>query len=303
MRGGQYQLLLLYDTLADRGWEQSLLAGQGIQGKRDAERASWRSVRRLARECDVLHAHDGRGHTLAVMHGMGRPVVVARRVAFPIQGGPASRWKYRHAAHYIAISEYVASVLRSGGVPGEKITVVYDAAPKVGEARYPSNPSGPAETGFEGGLRIVSPNLEDPLKCRDLAVAACNHAGVSLRLSDDLRQDLRSADAFLYLSRSEGLGSALLLAMTLRVPVIASAVGGIPEVVSDRSTGLLVDNDIKSVSSAIARFQGDRAMRQRLADAALERVQAEFSCERMAERTAQVYRRVLEEACDGSRRG
>ena len=303
MRGGQYQLLLLYDTLADRRWDQSLLAGEGIQGNRDVERASWRSVRRLARECDLLHAHDARGHSLAVMHGMGRPVVVARRVAFPIQDGPASRWKYRRATHYIAISEFVASTLRSGGVPRQKITVVHDAAPRISETRRPSNPGGRAETGLEGGLQIVSPNFEDPLKCRDLAVAACKHAGVSLRLSDDLQQDLQSADALLYLSQSEGLGSALLLAMALHVPVIASAVGGIPEVVSDGATGLLVDNDINSVSSAIARFQGDRALRQRLADEALERVQADFTSERMAERTAQVYRRVLEEARNGPRQG
>ena len=303
MRGGQYQLLLLYDTLAERKWEQSLVAGDGILGRRNVERANWRSVRRLARDCDLLHAHDARGHTLAVMHGRGRPVVVARRVAFPIRNGPASRWKYRRATHYIAISEFVASVLRSGGVPPDKISVVHDAAPGVTATRRPSNPVEAREPGLKGGFRIVSPDFEDPLKCRDLAVAACTHAGVALHLSDNLRRDLQSADALLYLSQSEGLGSALLLAMSLRVPVIASAVGGMPEVVSDGANGLLVENDIKSISSAIGCLRRDRAMRRRLADAGLKRVRAEFSSERMAERTARVYRRVLDDTRLASRRG
>ena len=293
MRGGQYQVLLLHDTLAERDLKQTLLAGDAIRSERSVERATWRAVRQHARTCDLIHAHDARAHTLAALHGTGKPVVVSRRVSFAIGDGFASRWKYRKAAHFVAISKYVASVLRSGGVPADKISVVYDAAPGAPEA--PDRPSGTDRDRSPRGreLRVVSPNFDDPLKCRDLAVATCLQAGVPLRLSDDLPADLRSADALLYLSKSEGLGSALLLAMSLGVPAIASAVGGIPEVVSSGKTGLLVENDVESISLALSRLQSDPPLRLRMAQEALKRVRAEFSRERMADRTMQVYRRVL----------
>ena len=293
MRGGQYQVLLLYDTLSVRNCEQALLAGPAIRSRREFEPTSWRSLRRRARECDILHAHDARAHTLAILHGAGRPVVVARRVAFPIQDGFASRWKYRRAAHFVAISNYVARVLEKGGVPAEKISVVHDAAPQGGAFRHDSREVDIRGTNTRKGLRVVSPAIDDPLKCGELAVTACKSAGVSLVLSRDLPRDLSSADALLYLSRSEGLGSALLLAMSLGVPVIASAVGGIPEVVADGVTGLLVENDIDDIVSALQRLQRNSDLRVRMADAALERVRTDFTPERMADLTTRVYRRTL----------
>ena len=293
MRGGQYQVLLLYDTLSVRNCNQAFLAGPAIRTRRKFEQTSWRSLRRRARECDILHAHDARAHTLAMLHGAGRPVVVARRVAFPIQDGFASRWKYRRAAHFVAISNYVARVLEHGGVPPEKITVVHDAAPQAGAFRQNSRSADIRGTTAREGLRVVSPAIDDPLKCGELAVAACKRAGVSFVLSRDLPRDLGSADALLYLSRSEGLGSALLMAMSLGVPVIASAVGGIPEIVTDDATGLLVENDIDHIVSALRRLQRDSDLRVRMADAALERVRTDFTPERMADLTTQVYRRTL----------
>lgn len=294
MRGGQYQVLLLYDTLSERSCEQALLVGPAIRSRRDFEPATWRSVRRRARECDILHAHDARAHSLAILHGSGRPVVVARRVAFPARSGLASRWKYRRAAHFIAISNHVASVLVAGGVPAEKISVVHDAAPRAS-----ASPKDPPEVRHGGrlardGFLVVSPDIDDPLKCGDLARAACKWAGVPLLLSNDLMNDLRSADALLYLSRTEGLGSALLLAMSLGVPVVASAVGGIPEVVIHGETGLLVENRVDEIASALRRLHREAGFRVQMADAALERVRADFSRHRMADLTMRVYRRALD---------
>ena len=289
MRGGQYQVLLLHNTLAERDCRQTLLAGTGIRSERPVEPASWKSVWRHARKCDLIHAHDARAHTLAALHGAGRPVVVSRRVAFAIGSGLASRWKYRRAVHFVAISEHVASVLRNGGVPDRKISVVHDAVAIPTEVPDSSGASGRDDSEF----RVVSPNFEDPLKCRDLAVASCQHTGIALRLSDDLPADLRSAHALLYLSQSEGLGSALLLAMSMGVPVIASAVGGIPEVVSNGKTGFLVDNHVESISRALIRLRSDAPLRLQMGEQSLKRVRAEFSTGRMATRTMQVYRQVL----------
>ncbi len=292
MRGGQYQALLLHDAQLSAGCEPALLAGDGIRSVRDVESVGRRSIRRHARRCDLIHAHDAKAHSLAVLHGSGRPVVVARRVAFPVRRGILSQWKYRQAAHFLAVSEHVASILQNGGVPARKISVVYDAAP---EPDQPMNRS-QAEQGRpnESEFCVVSPQFDDPLKGRDLAVSACQRAGVRLLLSENLRDDLPRGDAFLYLTQSEGLGSAILLAMSMGVPVIASAVGGIPEIIDNRKTGLLVDNTLASVSEAVLEFQRDSPLRAAVADAALARIRTEFSIKRMTERTMDAYRLVIE---------
>lgn len=291
MRGGQHQVLLLHDALAERGWNQRLLAGSAIRERRDAEASTWRSVLLHARDSDVIHAHDARAHSLAILFGRGRPVVVSRRVAFPLGRGFASRWKYRQAARFVAISRHVAAVLQRGGVPAEKICVAHDcvqAPHKDGAATG----AGPAASGAgDDEFRIVCPNLEDPLKCRDLAIEACDRAGAALVLSDSLPDDLPSADAFLYLSKSEGLGSAILLAMAYGLPVIASAVGGIPEIVADGATGLLVDNDVSGICAAICALRSDGELRAQMGGEARRTVRRDFSPRRTAELTIEAYRR------------
>ena len=97
----------------------------------------------------------------------------------------------------------------------------------------------------------------------------------------------------LYLSRSEGLGSGILLAMLAGVPTVASRVGGIPEVVQHRRTGLLVKNEPRKIAAALRRLAGDSRLRTAMGRQARSRVLAEFNPRRMALRTAAVYSDVL----------
>lgn len=291
MRGGQYQVLLLHDSLVERGCTQTVLAGDGIRSHRPFGRATWQAVRHHARRCDIVHVHDARAHLLAALYAGSTPVVVSRRVAFATGSGFLSRWKYRRANHFIAVSRHVAAVLREGGIPASKVSVVHDAAPDV--AAEQQQGAHTDRLGSQEEFVVVSPNLDDPLKCRDLAVSGCREAGIPLKLSDNLQTDLRSADALLYLSRTEGLGSALLLAMSLGVPCVASDVGGIPEVVSSGRTGLLVENDANSIARALRKLQASRSLREQMGVECLKRVQVDFSRERMADRTLRVYRQLV----------
>lgn len=293
MRGGQHQVVTLYRELDALGCEQLVLGGSALRSLHGFEAASWRSVRRHAGRCDLLHAHDARAHTLAVLHGRGRPLVVARRVAFPIRRGPGSAWKYRVPARFIAISDHVAGVLAAGGVPRDKTVVVHDAAPGDALLSRRTQRDCVPTSARPGEFRVVSPATADPLKGRDLAIEACRLAGAALVLSDDLPRDLRRADALLYLSRSEGLGSGILLAMLAGVPTVASRVGGIPEVVQHRRTGLLVKNEPRKIAAALRRLAGDSRLRTAMGRQARSRVLAEFNPRRMALRTAAVYSDVL----------
>ena len=293
MRGGQYQLLLLMASLSRAGYDQTLLAGNALCERCNVESASFRTILRESHKCDLIHAHDARAHALASMITYNKPVVVARRVAFPLRTGFLSRWKYKRADHLIAVSRYVADVMEQCGVPGDKISVIHDAVDdKIVQNQSTSSDISGQEI-QDRRFRVVAPNLEDPLKCRDLALAACVQADMEPQCSDSLTEDLGRADAMLYLSMSEGLGSSMLIAMAMNVPVVASNVGGIPEIVIHESTGLLVNNDVNEIAFALGRLRDDHDLRQKITSTAQSMIRDKFSQERMKSLTTEIYCRVL----------
>jgi hypothetical protein len=281
MRGGQWQVLRLVEGLAAAGVESTVLARHDAPLFEAARQRGWRAeplslvrVMLLARRHDLIHVHDARSHTLGAIVSSER-LVVSRRVAFPV----GSAWKYRHARRYLAVSEFVKSVLVAGGVPEEKIAVVYDGVPLLEPA---------------GGSSVVAPaNARDPRKGAPLAVEAARLAGVELKLSTDLERDLREAAVFVYITHSEGLGSGALLAMSAGVPVVASEVGGLPEIIRHGENGLLVDNTPQAIAAAVRLLLDDPAFARRVGDAARRTVMERFTVDQMVRRTMEVYRQVL----------
>jgi len=305
MRGGQWQALRLIEGLTAEGVESTLLARAGSPLAEAARKAGVR-VRALgfaraayeARRHDVVHAHDSRSHTIAALVG-GAPLVVSRRVAFGGAGlslhtelrrraqvPTMARWKYGRAARYIAVSEHVKSILVERGVPAEKISVVYDGVPLVGSPD-------PARQAGEPAPLLAPANAEDPRKGAALAAEAARLAGVALEFTSDPERDLPGAAAFVYITYSEGLGSGALLAMSAGVPVIASAVGGLKEIVQHGENGLLVENSAESIASAIREVIGDSALAARLGAAGRRTVEERFTVEQMVRRTMEVYEETL----------
>jgi len=281
MRGGQWQALRLMEGLRKEGVDCTLLAPEGAplfqkareRGLDAGPLGPW-AVSRFARRADLVHAHDARAHTLAAVLA-GAPLVVSRRVAFPIR----SRWKYRQASRYAAVSQFVKRVLTEGGVPEEKISVVYDGVP----LREP----------VAGGDHVMAPATNDPQKGTELAREAARRAGVELYLSRDLESDLATARLFVYLTRSEGLGSAVLMAMAAGVPVVASNTGGLPEIIRHRENGWLAENEPEAVAAAIRELLADGALAWRLAERGRQTVAEKFSVDSMIHNTIDLYRQVL----------
>jgi glycosyltransferase involved in cell wall biosynthesis len=267
MRGGQWQTLRLIEGLAAKGVESTLLACAGSAMFEAARRGGWRvqpigyaRTSTAAREHDLAHAHDARGHTFGLF--AGRPLVVSRRVAFPVR----TRWKYARPARFIAVSEFVKSVLMQGGVPAEKIAVVYDGVPLLEPVR---------------GSRVI----------------AVRKDGVAPELKLDevrhLEADLRDARLLVYLTRSEGLGSGALLAMSAGVPVIASRVGGLVEIVKHRETGLLVENSADAIAAAVRELTEDNELAEKLGVAGRLAVIQRYTVDHMVRRTMEVYEQTL----------
>jgi glycosyltransferase involved in cell wall biosynthesis len=110
----------------------------------------------------------------------------------------------------------------------------------------------------------------------------------------DVADWLARAEILVHPVRWEGFGLAVLEAMLAERPVVASAVSSVPEIVMDGETGILVPpDDPAALAVALSRVLGDPTLAARLAAAGLERSRADFSVDRMAERTLGVYERAL----------
>jgi Glycosyl transferases group 1/Glycosyltransferase Family 4 len=269
MRGGQWQVLRLVEGLAAAGVESTLLARPDAPLFTAARKQGWRVeplgvTRALGclRSHTLIHAHDARSHSLGAFL-RGRPLVVSRRVAFPV----GSRWKYGRARRYLAVSEFVKQVLMEGGVPETKIGVVYDGVPVL-EVSH--------------GTQVLG--LE-----KDSALLA--HMG--LRMVSRLEEEIPDAAILVYVTNSEGLGSGVLLAMSAAVPVIASNIGGLGEVIRHGENGLLVENREAAISAAIRTLLDHPGLARQIGAAARRTVIERFTVDRMVAGTLDSYRRAL----------
>jgi glycosyltransferase involved in cell wall biosynthesis len=94
-------------------------------------------------------------------------------------------------------------------------------------------------------------------------------------------------------SVTEGLGTSLLDAMAARKPIVGTTAGGIPEVVVDGETGLLVPpRDHEAMASAIVTLLKDEGLRTRMGEAGRARAESLFTADRMVQETLKVYQRV-----------
>lgn len=292
-------------------------------------RVLWPILREARRPHSVLHAHDAHAVTLAglVSQLTGTPLVVTRRVDFPLR----RRGYWARAQHVVAISDAVAAILERDGIPRDRITVVHSgislesvaAVTPLGirgrlglppKARIAANVAAlvphkdhatliaAAERlvhrfpdlhwviAGEGGLR---PALEDMVSAAGLGarVHLVGHIDDPLRLIAD-------ADLFVMSSRQEGLGTSVLDAMALGIPVASTGAGGLPEMLGN-GAGLVVSaGDGAALAGAVEQILDDSGLRARLAERGRAEVRR-FTDARMADELGSVYRSCIH-SLDGS---
>lgn len=302
-----------------------------IGSRRGATLRSVSTLRTLIRTTgpSLVHAHLPSAGIIARIASSVPVVYTEHNLAFSYRTPTrwANRLTYRRNRAVIAVSEAVAESLRR--YPGPRPRVIPNGvAVDVG-----SNEAGMArkELGLdEDDPLVVHVGNIRPGKGHDNLVAAAEllHARrpdvtiVSLgveKFSGDLdrlrteaaaaglgasllflgrRADALSfvatAQAFVNPSEVEGLPLAVLEAMALGVPVAATAVGGVPSVIRDGDTGILVPSgDPTALAAGIEALLSDRATAAQLAQRARDLVNAEYGLEAMVGVTEQVYREVL----------
>ena len=128
-------------------------------------------------------------------------------------------------------------------------------------------------------------------------IARTGHDGLIRLLGhvDDPRRLFAAADAFVLSSRSEGLPNVLLEALACRVPVVATPVGAVPNVVSDGEDALLFPvDDADVLTVALTRLLGNPSLQQSLAENGRRTVERQFSFETRMQKMAALYDSLLE---------
>jgi glycosyltransferase involved in cell wall biosynthesis len=121
------------------------------------------------------------------------------------------------------------------------------------------------------------------------------HRTVFTGLRRDIPRVMHALDLFVQPSNWEGFGLTLLEAMSVGLPVVATRVGGVPEVVVDGGTGLLVPPaDPAAMSRACLDLLSERERAARLGEAGRQRACSEFPIDRLVTETAELYRELLE---------
>jgi glycosyltransferase involved in cell wall biosynthesis len=330
-RGGERQTELLIRGLATCHVQQALVARRGAplaNRVRDVEvevrevGGGLLSVTRATRDAALIHVHEGRSVYAAYLRSRlsGTPYVITRRVNNPMGEHWFAHKAYGGAACVAAVAPQVADIVRAydsaipvqvvhSGSSGLTVNAVRSGAIRAGLAgKFVVGHVGALDNGQKGQEFIIAvarelershPDMhfmlvgggedEQMLKTAAAGLANLTFTGFVNNVGDFLSV----FDVFVLPSNREGIGSILLDAMEQGLPVVASRVGGVPDIVHHRENGLLIEPaNPAQLRDAILLLRGNRALRRAYGERGRE-VAKEFTAESMWRKYLALYRSLL----------
>lgn len=283
------------------------------------------------RGCLLAHFHDARAAAIGGWAANRAKVpirVISRRVDFPLKRNPFSRSKYtKNVDVIIAISEGVKDVLIKGGISPLVIEVIPSGIDFSPFEAVKSRDFLRREFRFEredflvgivaaledhkGHTYLIEAARTIKLRAPKVKIIVVGKGSLEMELDqqarelrvedlvfflgfrEDIPRILASLDLFVLSSHLEGLGTSIMDAMASKLPVVATEVGGIPEVVAHNETGLLVPpRNPGALAEAILRLYHDKSLAARLGKRGYEVVHEKFSAEAMARRVIAIYENI-----------
>ena len=331
-RGGERQTEILVRGLCGRDWRQVVVGRRGeplAQRLRDIPGVEVReagnnalSAARAAAGADLFHAHEGRAGQAGLISRLlyGTPYLITRRVPQEPSHRFLTRASYRRAIHIAGVSRAVVESMEAYA-PGVPKSCIHSAM-----GHLPSDPAGAAaiRARFPGKLlagnigALVDKHKGQTVLIETARTLAGTHPEIVFVLvgsgrdeermkalagnlpnvvfegyRDNVGDYLAAFDFLVFPSREEGLGSSVIDAMDYGLPTVASRVGGLPELVFDGETGLLVPpGDPQALREAVVRVAQDPQLRRRMGEAAKRRAAA-YAPEAMIEAYDRLYRDLL----------
>lgn len=291
----------------------------------------WRLRRALrAARPDVVHSFLSFANLLTALVAPAagvRTLILSQRSSYEASLHPfwkrVARWAHRRASHVIVNSEAARREEIAAGFPKGRITCIPNGVPVPAQPPQADRaalglPAGPlvvcvAQFAPEKGhadliaawprVRAECPGAmlalvgDGPLRNATEAQAARLGVAASilfLGFRHPVAPYLAAADVVVQPSRTEGMPNAVLEAMALGKAIVATAVGGVPELIEDGSCGRLVlPDDAAALAGAIAACLAAPAEARALGSAAARRAAQRFSQPKMLEATAEIYGSVL----------
>lgn len=278
-------------------------------------------------KADIIHLHTAHAHLIGGIAGKikRKKIVVTRRVDFPIK----SRFKYNCLADkVIAISKAIEKVLLEGGIIENKIVLIPsgidtnkfenvkpadylfrefnipDKRLMIGTIAHLTDHKGHTylldaipqilkEFPHSFFLFVGDGELKDSLRTKSRILGIRDKVFFT-GFREDIPEIFSVLDLFVLPSHLEGLCTSLMDAMYTGVPIVATTAGGIPEVVENEKTGLLVPpKDPNALAEAIIKLLKDKDKRETFAIEGKKRVLQKFAASEMVEKVEQVYLSLL----------
>lgn len=292
-----------------------------LRGRTDLDLLAGFSLSRLARSFrpDIIHCHDSRSHAIAqlAVFFFGAPgVLVVTRRSTNI---PSVGVKYRLVTRFMAVSKAVVSSLRQAGIPAEQIDLVYSGVEVQREnrrrARRPADESCRhkivtiAALEKEKGLDLLVKTAarlaqtdnsiswtvvgEGSQKWRLKKLQRKSRAPVKfVGWQEDITPFLAEADLMVHPARSEALGTAVLEALGHGIPVVATRVGGLPEIINDDVGALVESEQIEELGTQVLACLENQTLRHAVLEAG-PAVVKRFSVDEMVDGVLGCYEKCL----------
>ncbi len=293
---------------------------EALSQRSDIDLSAAVKLARLSREFKphIVHANDARSHgvaRLAQLFGLAGQLVVTRRSIRK----PRSGLKYRRGVErFIAISDAVKRALELADIPAHKIDVVKSAVPPP----TLQSPTAIRRAGKQTIITIAALTPEKDVGTLVRAAALAHQRGIEaswvvlgegkmrrhieawilresapVRLAghvDDVTEFLAQADLLVHPAPSEALGTCLLEALSMGVPVVAIRAGGIPEVVTADVGTLVEPRNPEALVRAVAEWLADHPRREAVRKLGPE-VTRHFDVNSMVDGTVRSYLTAVEE--------
>lgn len=283
---------------------------------------------------DIIHMHSSKSHGIGVLSavlGNTVPLILSRRVDFVPKQNMLTRWKYNHSAikRIVGVSDKITSIMKHY-VKDPSLCVTVHSGVDLNKFNHQQRTENSLrkEFGIDSRTLLIGNTsaleahkdyftfIETIKKLADdgvpLQALIIGEGSLKTQLQEfvrekeltdkviftgfrkDITRILPDLDVFLMTSNEEGLGTSVLDAFLAKVPVVATAAGGIPEMVIHEQTGMLAPiGDSGALAGHIKRIFSDDALRRAVVNGASQKVASGFSKEMTAKKTLAVYRDVL----------
>lgn len=324
-RGGERQTQLLIQELAQNSVTQTLICREdsplntlkdlSVSIIHQKHYLQGLNKRLTVHAPSLIHAHDTKAAYYALLQNLRYkiPYLITRRVDHPLKNSLKHRLLYSRASTCVALSSVIKNelarfnphleVIPSAYIP-QQTTAPSNDLRNLAKNRWIVGHIGALEDKHKGQRLLFDLAPKHPEwffvflgdgADKDAFLQETQHleniyfAGFQKNILPYLEQ----FDVFAFPSRYEGLGSSLLDAMAQEKTIVASHVGGIPDIIKNERNGLLfAPNDSSALEAALMRVYEDPHLAQSLAQRAKED-STQFSAEKMAQRYLSLYRSVL----------